>query len=98
MTRQFYTYIMTNKNNSVLYTGVAHDLAGRVWQHKEGTNEGFTKWYNLHKLVYYETFEDVNTAIVREKQIKGWLRARKIELVETENQNWEDLSADWYDD
>lgn len=98
MSKQYYTYIMSNKYNSVLYTGTTHDLAGRVWQHKEGKTESFTKRYKVNKLVYYETYNDVNEAILREKQIKGWVRVRKIKLIETENNNWEDLSEGWYVD
>ncbi len=98
MSKQYFTYIMTNQHNTVLYTGITRDLAGRVWQHKKGEIQGFTKRYNVNKLVYYETYEDVNDAIIREKQIKGWLRSRKINLIETDNKNWEDLSQGWYDD
>jgi putative endonuclease len=89
---------MTNQHNSVLYTGITHDLAGRVWQHKEGKIEGFTKRYNIDKLVYYESYADVNEAILREKQIKGWLRSKKVSLIEEDNESWEDLSQGWYDD
>jgi putative endonuclease len=98
MPNQYFTYIMTNQHNSVLYTGITHDLAGRVWQHKEGKIEGFTKRYNIDKLVYYESYADVKEAILREKQIKGWLRAKKISLIEEDNESWEDLSQGWYDD
>lgn len=89
---------MTNKYNRVLYTGITHDLTGRIWQHKKGEIEGFTKRYNVYKLVYYKMYEDVSDAILREKQIKGWLRSRKIELIETDNKNWDDLSEGWYDE
>jgi putative endonuclease len=89
---------MTNQHNTVLYTGITHDLAGRVWQHKEGKIEGFTKRYNVDKLVYYESYADVNEAILREKQIKGWLRSKKVSLIEEDNESWEDLSQGWYDD
>ena len=96
MQKKYYTYIMTNNYNRVFYTGMTHDLAGRVWQHKQGTINGFTKWYKAHKLIYYEEFNQVEAAIRREKQIKGWLRAKKIALIESVNKDWEDLSADWY--
>jgi putative endonuclease len=89
---------MTNQHNTVLYTGITHDLAGRVWQHKEGKIEGFTKRYNIDKLVYYESYADVNEAILREKQIKGWLRSKKVSLIEEDNESWEDLSQGWFDD
>jgi len=98
MLKQYYTYIMTNKYNTVLYTGIAHDLSGRVWQHKEKMIDGFTKRYNLTKLVYFEAYEDVNGAILREKQIKGWLRIKKVRMIEGVNPKWEDLSEGWYVD
>jgi len=86
-----YVYILTNTNNTVLYTGVTSDLAKRIYEHKSKMVQGFTKKYNLHKLVYYEAFEDIVNAIVREKQIKGWLRSKKISLIEGINANWADL-------
>jgi putative endonuclease len=86
-----YVYVLTNKNNTVLYTGVTADLAKRIWQHKEKVVEGFTKRYNLDKLVYYEAFEDINNAIAREKQIKGSSRLKKIGLIEGMNKDWKDL-------
>ena len=82
---------MTNKNNSVLYTGVTSNLPGRVYQHKEKMIDGFTKRYNVTKLVYYEVFSDPYNAIVREKQIKAGSRRRKIELIEGMNPKWRDL-------
>lgn len=85
-------YIMTNERNTVLYTGVTNDLRRRADEHKQKLIEGFTKKYNLTKLVCYELFEDINAAIVREKQIKGWLRKKKIALVESMNAKWEDLA------
>ncbi len=89
--KQGYVYILTNTNNIVLYTGVTSNLVQRVYEHKNKVVQGFTKKYNLHKLVYYEVFEDMINAIVREKQIKGWLRSRKISLIEKTNPNWNDL-------
>ena len=92
--RYYYVYILTNWNNKVLYTGVTNDLVKRVYQHKNKLAEGFTKKYNLNKLVYFETTNDVTSAIAREKQIKGWLRTKKNELVESINPEWRDLSDD----
>ena len=91
---QYYIYIMTNKTNRVLYTGVTNDLKRRVYEHKEKLVEGFTKRYNISKLVYYEVCEDVENAILREKQIKGWLRRKKIDLIESTNPEWRDLSLE----
>jgi putative endonuclease len=91
MAKQFYVYIMTNKSNSVLYTGVTNDLNRRVYEHKNKLVEGFTKKYNVDKLVFYEVCEDVTSAIAREKQIKGGSRAKKIKLIEETNSKWNDL-------
>jgi putative endonuclease len=82
---------MTNKNHSVLYTGVTNDLKRRVYEHKNKLTEGFTKKYNTNKLVFYEIYSDINEAITREKQIKGYSRARKIKLIEEMNNQWNDL-------
>lgn len=82
---------MTNKRNKVLYTGITNDLKRRVYEHKEKLAEGFTKKYNITKLVYYEVFEDSNNAILREKQIKAGSRQRKIELIASANKQWRDL-------
>jgi putative endonuclease len=89
--RSFYVYILTNQQNSVLYTGVTNDLARRIWQHKEKAVQGFTERYNLRKLVYYEVFDDPVSAIAREKQIKGGSRAKKRALVRAMNPDWADL-------
>ncbi len=91
MDKQYYIYIMTNKNKTVLYTGVTSDLIKRVYQHKEKMVEGFTKKYNITKLVYYELFDDPENAIAREKQIKAGSRQKKIDLVNTMNSSWNDL-------
>ncbi|WP_414519625.1 GIY-YIG nuclease family protein [Nostoc sp. PCC 9305] len=91
MSKQYYLYIMTNKYNTVLYTGVTKDLQRRVYEHKEKIIEGFTNKYNITKLVYYEVFEDAYTAISREKQIKAGSRQKKIDLVNSINQEWKDL-------
>ena len=84
-------YIMTNRTNKVLYTGVTSDLVKRVYEHKQHLTNGFTDKYNTERLVYYELFEDMDEAIAREKKIKGWLRAKKIALIEKTNPNWDDL-------
>ena len=97
MSKQYYVYIMTNKTNRVLYTGVTNDLKRRVYEHKKKLLEGFTKKYNIVKLVYYEICDDIEGAIAREKQIKGWLRRKKVALIESLNQDWRDLSLDWID-
>lgn len=89
--KQGYIYIMTNKTNSVLYTGVTSNLPQRVFQHKNKLIEGFTKKYNLAKLVYYEVCDNIEGAILREKQIKGGSREKKIKLIENANKNWNDL-------
>src|SRR5512136_1020686 len=89
-----YLYIMTNKNNTVLYTGVTSDLQKRVWQHREKLVEGFTKRYSVVKLVYYEVCPDMLSAIVREKQVKGGSRQKKVDLINGLNPEWRDL----YDD
>ena len=94
---QYYVYMVTNRWKNVLYTGVTNSLERRIWQHKHGEIRGFTKKYNCAFLVYFEIFERVEQAIAREKQIKGWLRAKKNALVATLNPE-KDLAADWYDD
>ncbi len=91
MNKQYYVYIMTNKYNTVLYTGVTNDLRRRVYEHKSGLGEGFTSRYNITKLVYYEAPDDVNSAIAREKQIKGGSRQKKIDLINGMNSEWTDL-------
>lgn len=83
---------MTNKSNTVLYTGVTNNLERRVYEHKNKLTDGFTKKYNINKLVFFETTNDIKSAIAREKQIKGWLRIKKIKLIETANPEWNNLS------
>ena len=95
--KQYYIYIMTN-HSKTLYTGVKSDLAGRAYQHKEGTGSTFTSKYKINRLVYYEEFSDIEEAIAREKQIKGWVRKKKINLIESTNPTWDDLSSEWYED
>jgi len=94
--KQYYVYILTNRSRT-LYTGVTNDLQRRVYEHKHKLVPGFTAKYNLTRLVYYEATPDIRAAIAREKQIKGWLRAKKIALIESMNPKWEDLSAGWYE-
>jgi putative endonuclease len=94
MQKQYYVYIMTNKSNTVLYTGVTSDLKMRVYQHREKLADGFTKRYNVEKLIYYEVFRDTKNAITREKQIKSGSRAKKVALIDAVNPKWQDL----YDD
>jgi len=94
--RQYYVYIMTNKSGT-LYVGVTNNIKKRVYEHKNKLVEGFTKKYNINRLLYFETFGDIYSAIAREKTIKGWLRRKKIALVRTINPGWTDLSEDWYE-
>jgi putative endonuclease len=94
--KQYYVYIATNRSRT-LYVGVTNDLQRRVYQHKHKLIPGFTARYNINQLVYFETTSDVKSAIAREKQIKGWLRERKIELIEKTNPTWQDLSAEWFE-
>ena len=94
----YYVYLLASGNNRVLYTGVTNNLKRRLYEHKNGLVEGFTKKYRVHKLVYFEETNDVNTAIAREKEIKGWLREKKNSLVEKENSGWNDLSEEWFKD
>jgi putative endonuclease len=89
--RQYYVYIMTNNRNTVLYTGVTNDLKTRIYEHKEKLANGFTKKYNVTKLIYYEVFEDIENAILREKQLKAGSRQKKIQLVNNMNKEWRDL-------
>ena len=92
--RVFYVYILTNKRHSVLYTGITNNLDRRIFEHKTKQNEGFTSKYNVDRLVYYETIEDVNYAIEREKQIKAGPQKKKIELIESTNPDWKDLAVE----
>ncbi|MDI6804691.1 MAG: GIY-YIG nuclease family protein [Bacteroidota bacterium] len=94
--KTYYTYIMTNKKNGVLYTGMTNNLERRVYEHKHKLVPGFTSKYNLTQLVYYDSTCDVHEAITFEKRIKGWLRIKKIKLIESMNPDWKDLSDDWY--
>jgi putative endonuclease len=94
MSKEYYVYIMTNKSKT-LYTGVTNNLLRRVYEHKNKLVPGFTNKYNIHILVYYESTSNVHAALAREKQIKGWLRAKKIALINSMNSEWKDLSDEW---
>lgn len=87
----YYVYILTNKTDKVMYIGVTNDIVRRVYEHRNHMIDGFTAKYNVTKLVYVESAPDVRDAIQREKQLKGWTRAKKNALVETANPKWEDL-------
>ena len=93
MNKQYCVYLMTNKNNTVIYTGVTSDLKKRVHQHRQRLVKGFTKKYNIDKLVYYEVLDDAYNAISREKQIKAGSRQKKINLINAVNKEWTDLSG-----
>ena len=90
-------YLMTNKNNTTIYTGVTNDLLRRVWEHKFDKGSKFTSKYNCNKLVYYEEYPLIINAINREKQIKAGSRKKKEDLINLDNPNWTDLSFNWYD-
>ena len=96
---QYYLYILTNKKNGTLYIGISNDLERRMFEHKNKLVEGFSKQYGLDKLVYFETYQYVNDAIKREKNMKKWKRQWKrhwkINIIRKENPNWDDLSKDW---
>jgi putative endonuclease len=94
--RTYYVYIMASASR-VIYTGVTNDLQRRVWEHKTKQVPGFTKKYNVKRLVWLQHFERVEDAIAREKEIKGWLRKKKVALIEKSNATWKDLSWGWFD-
>ncbi len=89
--KSYYIYIMTSKKNGTLYIGITNDLIKRVFEHKKGLVEGFTKKYQVNKLVYFEETQDVESAIMREKKLKDWKRKWKLELIEKTNPKWDDL-------
>lgn len=91
MSKEYYIYLLTNKRLNVLYTGVTNDLIRRVYEHKNKLVDGFTKKYNVDRLVHYEAYSDVSDAITREKEIKGWSRTKKNSLINQGNPQWEDL-------
>jgi putative endonuclease len=93
----YFVYILSNKSNKVLYTGVTSNLERRLYEHRNNLTPGFTSQYRCHKLVWYETTPSVEAAIVREKQIKGGSRARKLALIEAMNPQWCDLAESWKD-
>ncbi|WP_395058800.1 GIY-YIG nuclease family protein [Flavobacterium sp.] len=94
-THQYYIYILASQKNGTLYIGVTNDLEKRILEHKQKINEGFTSKYDVNKLVYFESFQFINDAILREKRLKKWNRQWKINLIEEENKDWKDLSEDW---
>nr|WP_319572572.1 GIY-YIG nuclease family protein [uncultured Draconibacterium sp.] len=93
----YFVYIVTNKNKTVLYIGITNDLQRRVYEHENGLIPGFTKKYNCHFLIYYEHFQNIDDAIVREKEIKKWRREKKENLISETNPNWNFLNTQIYD-
>lgn len=93
--RNFFVYIITNKHQSTLYVGITNNLERRLWEHRNQTVKGFSSRYNLSFLLYYEVYPDPLSAIAREKQIKGWRREKKTNLIEKMNPRWMDLSEEW---
>jgi putative endonuclease len=91
----YYVYMLTNWNNRVLYSGVTNNLNRRLYEHRHKLIDGFTKKYHIFKLAYYESTSGVNSAIAREKEIKGWTRQKKNALIESMNPAWQDLSENW---
>jgi putative endonuclease len=91
MSQNYYVYILASKRNGTLYVGVTQDLLKRVYLHKKELLDGFTKKYNVKRLVYYEVYQDIKDAILREKGLKKWKREWKIKLIEEKNPSWEDL-------
>lgn len=92
--KSYYVYILASKRNGTLYVGVTDSLKRRGYEHKHDVNDGFTKKYGVHKLVYFEEFQNINDAILREKRIKKWNRKWKLELIEKMNPEWKDLYWD----
>jgi len=95
MEKSYYVYLITNWNNKVIYIGVTSNLERRLYEHKNRLADGFTKKYNINKLVYFEETTDIKSAIAREKELKGWRREKKNRLVESSNKDWKNLSEDW---
>ena len=93
---KYWVYIVGNKYMSTIYTGVTNDIVRRVWEHKNSSVKGFTRHYKCSQLLYYEEFGDINQAIAREKQIKGWIRDKKIALITSLNPERQDLAIDWF--
>src|SRR5664279_2913064 len=92
--KTYYVYVLASASRT-LYTGVTNNLERRVYQHRTKLHEGFTAHYNVNRLVYFEVFNDVRAAIDREKQIKGWTRAKKVALIESVNRDWKNLTDQW---
>lgn len=92
--KHYYVYIISSHTRTI-YTGVTNNLQRRIFQHKEKTFKGFSAKYNIHRLVYFEVFSNIRDAIRREKEIKGWVRRKKVALIEEENPHWDDLTANW---
>ena len=90
--KRYYIYILSTWNHKVIYVGITNDLRRRLYEHQHELVDGFTKRYHVHKLVYYESTEDPISAITREKEIKGWSRAKKNALIESKNPNWEEIT------
>ena len=95
--KSYWVYILASKRNGTLYIGVTNNIERRLYEHKSGLNEGFTKKYGVKQLVYYEEFNDISKAIRTEKRMKKWKRKWKLDLIESENPEWNDLSEGWYD-
>ena len=95
MEKRYFVYILASRSR-VIYTGITSGLKKRIWEHREGRVPGFTSKYRVHRLVYFESFQDVRVAIRREKEIKGWRREKKVALIEATNPNWDDLAEDWF--
>ena len=90
----YFVYILTNRNNTVIYIGVTNDIRRRIMEHMKKEIDGFTKKYNVSKLVYFEEYSDINDAIKREKQLKHWSRMKKNQLVEAKNPDWNDIGTE----
>ena len=95
MDHGYYVYILTDNHRSTLYIGVTNDVVSRLWQHRNPERPSFTQRYHCTHLLYVEQFDEVNAAIAREKQLKGWRRAKKVALIESQNPRWDDLSEQW---
>ena len=95
-THQYFVYLLASKINGILYIGMTNDLQRRIFEHKSKSTKTFTSKYRIHKLVYFETYQNVNEAISREKNLKKWKRDWKINLIQKNNPYWKDLSFDWY--
>lgn len=94
--KQYFVYILTNKTNTVVYTGITNDLVRRLYEHRNGLVDGFTKKYNLYKLAYFSEFSNATDAINAEKKIKGWTRVKKENLIESMNPRWLDLDPSFH--